>query len=61
MLKEFGAGQMVDIRDENYMWRIGRIIRVISRVGETHKYIKIQYLVNYEIIVRTVNRKLRKN
>lgn len=35
------AGHKIDIRDSNYLWREGRIVRIISRVGEIHKYIKV--------------------
>ena len=36
----------IDIRDKNFVWCEGVIVRIISRVGETHKFIKVQYLVD---------------
>ena len=46
-LNAFPVGTKVDIRDNNYIWREGIIIRIISRVGESHKFIKVQYEVLY--------------
>ena len=34
----------VDVRDKNYVWCQGIVIRIISRVGEVHKFVKVQYL-----------------
>lgn len=45
MITSIEAGMKVDIRDENYQWREGIVIRIITRVGEKHKFLKIRYLV----------------
>ena len=57
MSNDFRAGLTVDVRDENYVWckgtnilmNSGIIVRVISKIGDTIKFLKIQYKVSLNL------------
>lgn len=42
-MKELEVGKKVDIRDQNYVWCTATITRLISRINEPNKFLKIHY------------------
>ena len=42
-MKNIEVGQKMDVRDSNYIWCTATVTRLISKINEPHRFLRISY------------------